>query len=34
MNLMKIASVAGMIGGTFYLLDAIGLFNLKAVFNK
>lgn len=34
MNLMRIASIAGMIGGTFYLLDAMGLFSLKAVFNR
>ena len=34
MNFMRIASIAGMVGGTFYLLDAMGLFSLKALINK
>jgi hypothetical protein len=34
MNLMKIVSIIGMVGGVAYALDALGLFSLKAVLNK
>lgn len=33
-QVMKIAGYAGMIGGTLYLLDQLGVFSLKTLLGK
>lgn len=33
-QVMKVASLVGMVGGVLYALDALGIFSIKTLLNK